>query len=328
MPVEPQRPAGWGSDELVPLVAPGSAAWIAPAFGGNVVAFAVEADGEWQQVLFSEGRDALVARPTRYGCPVLFPFPGLVQDATYRWNGIVRALPINAPDRLGHVHGFAHTRPWRVVDSAVDRVTLEFSTASDLDRLRRAAYPFDVTVHEHITLVGSTLSISLTAANHGATSAPVGLGLHPYVSLAFLDEARDSLAVTLPGTLERVLSGSIPTGELEPVTSSVVRMPVGGTVIRSRTGFGCERCAAIRGSHGQSVEMSLAGDWTDLTLFAPADQESVSLEPTTCEISAGTLLADGHESLMSLAPGSQRTASITLRASRQSEARDRHGNTR
>ena len=99
----PECPArGWAESALVRLSdAHGAAlAWIAPEAGANCIAFAVRRASEWVNLLFSAGPDALRSRPTRFGIPLLAPFPGLLPGGSYTWRGIEYRLAPNAADGL------------------------------------------------------------------------------------------------------------------------------------------------------------------------------------------------------------------------------------
>src|SRR4051794_32338641 len=76
----PTVPPGWegASERLYRIEAPNrrSVAWICPEIGGNTVAYAVQAGDEWRQVLHVVPPAQLREAPSRYGLPILFPFPG------------------------------------------------------------------------------------------------------------------------------------------------------------------------------------------------------------------------------------------------------------
>ena len=73
--------------------------------------------------------------PSRYGLPILFPFPGDMRGGTYQWAGQEHVVPPTYPtgsDPEGAtivIHGFAHIRPWRFVEQDADRIVLEFRDA-------------------------------------------------------------------------------------------------------------------------------------------------------------------------------------------------------
>lgn len=315
LPVPPSAPAGWERTDLVRLVdVDGScAAWVSPALGGNTIALAMWIDQQWRHLLFIESPGDLRARPTRYGCPVLFPFPGYARDARYRWCGRTRALPINGPDGRSHVHGFAHDRAWRVVEEEGDHVTLELATLRDLTTDERTAYPFDIVLRQIVMVANGALTISLEAFNQGNEVAPVGLGLHPYVDPSFLNCARQDLVARLPGTAQRVLDGPMPTGDLRTVVSSTRALRELEELVICMTDLGDDASASLYGTDGLVVECDFLSGWNDFVLYAPADQPSVALEPLTCSLSAASLNPATGNSLPALAPNRSTSAALRLR---------------
>lgn len=315
LPAPPSSPPGWEHINLCRLCDPagGSVAWIYPEIGGNTIAFALWIDQQWRHLLFIESPHALRARPTRYGCPVLFPFPGYVRNARYHWCGSTRTLPINGPDGRSHVHGFAHDRAWRVIDTGDDSAALELATSRDLTSVERNAYPFDIVLRQGVTLSNRVLTISLVATNKGHDAAPVGLGLHPYVDPAILNDPRLDLVARLPGTSQRILDGSVPTGELQAVPSNTWTLRGLEEPLICLTDLGARASASLHGADGRSVHCALDEGWTDIVLYAPPDQPSVALEPLTCALSAASLNPGSPYSIPPLAPHRSVSAVMRLR---------------
>ncbi len=273
-------------------------AWVAPFHGGGVIAHAIATRDGWRQVLHAGAASEARARPTRYGNPVLFPFPGLVRDAAYRWEGRRYHLPVNAPDGTSFAHGFAHDRGWMVGERSDRRIVTRFETPGCLRDDERRGYPFHVTLRQEISLGDDGLRIELVARNEGGEAAPVGLGLHPYFAMAFLGGERSGLDIVLP-------EGS-PDGS--------VRLSAEGQELRLRTDLPSPTVAGMSGLEGE-VALYLDHGVSDLAVFAPGDGESVSLEPTSCPLSAGSLLS-GAENVAStalrLAPGDELRLAIRL----------------
>src|SRR4051812_17978423 len=245
----PDLPPGWdGAPEaLIRLTDPsGSAvAWVCPELGANVVAYAVKSADGWRQVLHQDGPAALRERPSRFGLPILFPFPGHMLGGRYRWQGTEYTMPMLNPSAPSYTHGFAHQQPWRVTHHTSTFLFAVLDSRTDLDADQRAGYPFDLTLALEVTLAYGALTVTLAAANVGETEAPVGIGLHPYFDPAFFAVAdRTALAVTLPGFRHRGLTSGppVPTGATLPVDPAVAIQPVplGKTMLVSRTDFGEE----------------------------------------------------------------------------------------
>src|SRR5438046_327145 len=111
--------------------ASGSVAEIAPTLGFNCHRFAVpQAQGIidvlWREPSFLEG----TAKPSRSGVPVLFPFPGRLPGKTLSWQG--KTYELGSDDGRGNaIHGFVHTRPWRMISQSECRVVGEFHAWKD-----------------------------------------------------------------------------------------------------------------------------------------------------------------------------------------------------
>ena len=314
----PVTPPGWeeATGDLVRLVNRSGAAlaWLAPRYGANLVGYAVRRPAGWQQVLYAAGPQALAARPTRYGCPVLCPFPGFVTGARYTWQGHGYTLPPNLPGGRGYAHGFAHTHSWRMTQSSVDTVTAELATMTDLTPAAWAGYPFVLRLRLTARLVGQALVLELEATNEGDSAAPVGLGLHPYFDPVALGGTREQLRACLPGQTERVLDDALPTGTTRPTTVGAVPLPPAGqTALVARTDLGARPAAVLRGPAGAgSVTLTLEEGCRELMLYAPAEQPSVALEPLSCALSAISRQAGAPERLAALRPGGQRRLAVTI----------------
>lgn len=314
----PRTPPGWEAhaDTLIRLAsADGSAlAWFVPQYGANGVAFMVRAEEGWIPVLHNDGPDALAARPSRFGCPILFPFPGHMMAFQYQWGGETFAIPRRGSTAPSFTHGFAHTHAWQVTEVAPDRVTATFVTPDDLDPDQRAGYPFAIRLTQTGALVGKSLRISLRATNEGAVPAPVGLGMHPYFAVRAFGGDRTRVRVQLPGRQEHVLAASVPTGEKCPVTNAEVTVsPLGETDIVARTDLAPPSCAILSGGpHGYAVTFAFIEGVRDVVYFTPTDQPSISIEPHTCAPGAASQ-PEGHpDGLVPLDPGASRVMTVEI----------------
>ena len=312
----PDRPPGWDDapETVLQIVDPAgvAVAWICPELGANIVAYAVDTGQGWRQVLHQDGPAALRKRPSRFGLPILFPFPGHMVGGRYRWQGREYVMPLLDPAARSYTHGFAHQRPWRFTRHDPSALTAILDTRSDLEPAQRAGYPFDLTLTLGVGLQDGRLTVELVAENVGGASAPVGIGLHPYFDPAFFAGSdRTALGIRLPGRSERRLTSGppIPTGESVPADPTVAIRPValGSTMLVSRTDFGDQRAAQISGSDNPrdslAVDLDMEMGWEDVLLFAPADGPSISIEPHTCAPGASSLPAGDPDGLRGLEPG-------------------------
>ncbi|MGI8856339.1 MAG: aldose 1-epimerase [Thermomicrobiales bacterium] len=314
----PRTPPGWEAfaGTLIRLADADARAlaWLAPEYGANCVAFMVRDGDAWVSVLHNDGPAALAERPSRFGCAILFPFPGHMMDFRYHWQGKALTIPRRGSTAPSFTHGFAHTHPWQVTAVAPDRATATFSTADALTPDQRAGFPFAIRLTQTVAIAHGRLRISLSATNEGAGVAPIGIGLHPYFAVAALGGERARVRVEIPGRAEHIQAGYVPTGEKRPVTSArVIAPPMGETANVARTDLGADARATLADPPGAPmVEFGFIEGVRDVVLFAPADQPSISVEPQTCAPGAASQ-PEGHpDGLMPLAAGATRTMTVEI----------------
>src|SRR5438105_9387408 len=126
------RPNTLGLDDRVAVLANGAnrlEVW--PALGFN--AFRWQVAGH--ELLYRSPQFFTEKKPTRSGFPILFPFPNRIRDGKFTWDGKPYTLPVNDPANKNAIHGFAHTRAWRVVDQGTSAgsawITAEFHGSVD-----------------------------------------------------------------------------------------------------------------------------------------------------------------------------------------------------
>jgi len=317
----PLAPPGWegATDRLIRLTAPSGAAvaWVVADLGANCIGYAVRRPEGWVQILDSGTPDALAGRPTRFGCPILFPFPGHALGARYRWAGIEHALPPTGPGPTDYGHGFAPRLPWQLVRTGDASVAGELLTTRDIPGGAAAVgYPFAVRLRLELQLTDQALAVTLIATNEGEQLAPVGLGLHPYFAIAALGGDRTAVRAALPGRFEHRLVGPIPTGERLPVETPEVQLPpVGEMAHAPRTDLGPNPVATLLGpTGGLRVRLTCLEGVRDLLLFAPPTENSVSVEPLSTAPGAASQPEGHHDGLVGLAPGATRRLAVTIAA--------------
>lgn len=299
-------------------------AWLCPEIGGDTIAYAVKVGEEWVHIL-AIGTPAEVSdAPSRYGLPLLFPFPGHMRNRRYQWNGQTIEVPPTVPGIDAVTHGFAHVRPWRLTRHADNGASAEFRTPDDIDAEQAASYPFTVRLTQDLDLSEEgDLLVRLTAVNEGAEPAPVAFGLHPYFGEGVLGPDRTQVHVDLPGASARVRTGErapYMTGEREPAPPNPVSIvAMGETIATGRTDFkeGGDTAVIrdlrpIDGRSGWTVDVFMNG-FSDLLFFAPPWQNSISIEPQS-HMPGCASLPEGHpDGLVALAPGATLEAVCRIR---------------
>ncbi len=228
-----------------------------------------------------------------YRGSVLAPWPGRVGGGTYVHAGRAHALPCNDTANGAALHGLAAHRPWRVTERAAGRTTLGLRLGDD------AGYPYAVALSAAYVLRSGGLRCTLTAVNRHATTVPVGLGAHPYLTVgATVDvthlQVPAGTVVPLDDRglplLERPTRGSaldyqtaqaIGSARLDHAFTDLRRAEDGWTAVVLTGPLGRPR---IRVGLGPTA--GWVGIYTSDTLPPPARRGSIAVEPMTCPADA------------------------------------------
>jgi aldose 1-epimerase len=270
------------------------------------------------------------ARPTSGGIPILAPYPGRLPATTMRFEGSGYAL--EPRDAFGRpMHGFAHDRPWRLVDRAADRFTADFLLSRDApDRLGRWPADFRLTATWQI----APSSLSCTLALEALGRMPAAFGLHPYFPLPILPGSDpDACSLELPAGLWQPQEEMLPAG---PLRSSANRIglpgpvPLGGVVLDdvftglafTPSPIGAVTTARLVDPLGAAIAVDWTEAFTTCVLFTPPHRRAVCIEPYTCLPGGGGLPTagagsetpfDASRGWRVLDPGQTLTGTMTIR---------------
>lgn len=268
-----------------------------------------------------QGRDLVVpfeARETRpsYRGAVLVPWPNRVVDGRYRFDGIDYQLALNEPERGHALHGLALWHDFAVVDANDTGVTLRTRVCAE------PGYPTTLDVEVTYALNAEGLSVTVESENVGASTAPYGSSIHPYL-VAGAGRVDDwTVSVDVEQVLEVTPDRLIPT-RLEPVGERRAVLsgerPIGDTFFdHAFTGipFDAAGMAALtlRDDDGDGVRMQWARglDWLQLhTADRPgttSHRSGLAVEPMTCPPDAFNSGTD----LLVLEPGERHAARFYL----------------
>ncbi len=300
----------------------GSRARVLPALGNNLVSLTASVGGQGLEMLLSPSGEEHSPRPTRYGNPILFPFPNRVRDATFTFLGHRYQLERNTPEGH-HIHGFVRTRPWRVdeahADSAGARLRSSFVSVKHPDVLRQYPFPFVLTVT--YTLIGNTLRLDAQARNVGATPLPMGFGLHPYFRLPLRCDGRPcDCRIQVPARRLWLLDkDKLPTGDSEPVPPQLdfrSPRPVGDSELDHLYGelareADATTCRLFDPAARTELTVRFGSEFPFLVVYAPAERPTICFEPYTCITDAVNLAAVvRHSGLQVLGPGQSWRGSV------------------
>jgi aldose 1-epimerase len=205
---------------LIEAADSGAVARIQPGAGFNCFSFQAPVRGQLVEAFWSEPGFAIgEGRPSRSGMPVLFPFAGRIKDARFLFAGKDYHVTTAGENGPNAIHGFVFNRPWRVIETASDRVTGAFQGSIDAPETLRD-WPSDYAIKITYTVAGAQLSVDITLSNPGGATLPYVFGLHPYFRVPLGGAVADDCLITVPAARYWPLEHSLPTGEEFPVDSS------------------------------------------------------------------------------------------------------------
>lgn len=291
----------------------GSTANILVGYGFNCYRFISMVGGEPIDVIWSEpGFETGELRSTGSGIPVLCPFPGRIQGARMTWKNNEYELPEG--DGLGNaIHGFAHDRPWKIIERSPRRIVGQFRAAIDIPD-HQTVWPADFQVTVTYEMEGSTLAGMYLVENLGDKALPCGLGVHPYFRLPIgTGGSADECVVKVPVTERWELVNMIPTGNKEALENAG-EMEAGLKFADTDfddvfTGlkFENKQCTARIEDpvSGRSLVMTFTQPFRECVLYNPPHREAICIEPYTCVPDMIRLEAQGVNAGMQLLPAGE-----------------------
>ncbi len=258
------------------------------------------------------GRDVVLpyaqdAMAPAFSGTVLAPWPNRLRDGEFRFEGVTYEVPLTEHDRQTSLHGLVAHTTFTTVDETPSSVTLEHVVVPT------TGYPWPVRLQVTYTLTGAGLRVSTDVTNLGTSTAPFGLGFHPWLSPGDgpVDETTLQVDAARHVTVDTRL---LPTGTEALAGRYDLRAatPLRGIAlddawvqpIRDEDGL---TWARFGGADGRTVAM-----WADASFHAwqvctgdlvpPIKRRGVAIEPMTC-------IADAFrtgDDLIRLAPGESR----------------------
>jgi aldose 1-epimerase len=278
-------------------------------------------DGPREMLWADAGFEAGDQRPSGSGIPLLFPFPGRIGGARYRFNG--REYELEPGDAFGNaIHGFVYNRPWRTAERDHARVVGEFQASRD-DPSILQRWPADFRIRVSYEVRGRELLSQIQYENRGDGPLPCGFATHAYFRLPLTESgnAADTI-VTVPAHKFWELERMNPTGRISPVPAD--QQLARGLRLGDRqfdTVFtdirpdddGHLRTRLADPANGRTMTQSFDNSFTQCVVYTPPHREAVCLEPYTCVPDAIRLASEGHETgLQILEPGEQRRTTVRI----------------
>jgi aldose 1-epimerase len=298
--------------------------WVEAGF--NCFQWQLEHHGRIVDLLYSSPQLLAEGRPTRYGIPILFPFPNRIRDGRFQWDGKTYELPLNDAPQRNAIHGFACRHAWRVVDQGSDDtgawVTGEFRGSKDAPEMR-SYWPADHRLRVRYRLEADRLRMDMEVANPDEVPLPVGLGLHPYLAVPLGKDEADATWVEAHSATTWELVDALPTGRRLPATTA--------NDLRRRRPFSqlnlddiftdfqpipspelLFRRGAVSVPASLTVELLTSADFRELLVFTPQHRQAVCLEPYTCTTDAVNLQARGVDAGLRVLPPEAQWAGLTV----------------
>jgi len=246
--------------------------------------------------------DSLLTRTSRYGIPIMYPWPNRMRDGAFTFGGQRHHFqkPPNAPHAI---HGLVRGVPWTVEVRSVDsagafcRAGVEIGVAND------DPWPFPTKLTVEYRLDDRELFVIAEAQNTGDQPMPMGFGIHPWFGMPLgPGGAKQTLEIRAPARKFWELDETLcTTGAIRPVSDGFDAQDwraIGDRFIDDvYTDLPLEDgwfTAEIRDpASGRRVAVRSTETFREHVVFAPLHGQAVCLEPYTCATDAFNLNARG-----------------------------------
>lgn len=200
---------------------------VIPGLGSNVISL-VAKERNIQLLRVPDTIDHFNESPMLYGTPILFP-PNRIADGRFRFEGRTYQLDINDPSTHSFIHGFVHSKEWKVKRFEVNESGAVIETeidSIDHEAIQRQ-FPHRFRLKMIFIIEGNTFHKQATVENLSQKSFPWGLGYHTTFAFPFHDQCSFSLTVDKRWRLD---DRFLPTGELEELEKPIVDVPLKGQI--------------------------------------------------------------------------------------------------
>jgi len=138
---------------------------------------------------------------------VLVPWPNRIRDGKYTFDGEDLQLAISEPKFGNASHGLLRFGTYQPIEHTDERLVL------GADVVPQTGYPFHLRTRVTFTLLPDGLHVAHHIENVGARTAPVALGVHPYLQIGGV--ATEDLVIHSTGTTTLVVDErNIPVDEV------------------------------------------------------------------------------------------------------------------
>jgi aldose 1-epimerase len=272
---------------------------IVPSLGFACVALRVmTTSGNWEVLAEPPDSDSLVNRTSRYGIPVMYPWPNRIREGKFSFQGRELTMPL-APNGLHAIHGVTRARAWTVEQTGTDYKGAFCRGSIVIGTEPGDIWPFPSKLTVEYRLAGRELSVIAEAVNTGDGPFPMGFGIHPWFGMPLgAGGSKQSLEVLAPAASFWELDETLcSTGAIKPVSEGFDArdwQAIGDTFIDDvYTALPLTDgwfTAAIRDpASGRTVAVHSDAAFREHVIFAPRHGQAVCLEPYTCATDAFNL---------------------------------------
>ena len=107
---------------------------------------------------------------------VLAPWPNRLEDGTYEFEGRQGVAALDEPEHSNAIHGLVRWLVWHPVARSADAVTLGCVVPE------QPAFPWRIDLEVEYRVSPDGLDVITMATNRAASTAPFGIGFHPYLT--------------------------------------------------------------------------------------------------------------------------------------------------
>ena len=247
---------------------------------------------------------------------VLAPWPNRLEDGTYEFDGRQGVAALDEPEHANAIHGLVRWLMWHPLARSADAVTLGCVVPE------QPAFPWRIDLEVEYRVSPDGLEVITVATNRAASTAPFGIGFHPYLTVGSprIDEAY--LTIPARRRLETDRRG-LPVGDASvggtefdftgPTIIGEARLDTAFTELTVEDGTTTVRLE----SEARRVELWMAEGFRYVMAYTgdtlePIERRrrGIAIEPMTCPPNA---LRTGTD-LIRLDPGSTWTSRWGIRA--------------
>jgi aldose 1-epimerase len=148
---------------------------VAPEYGAGVVGWL-----HGDTAVLRRARPEAMMGNVHYmaGFPLL-PYANRIAEGRFTWDGRAYTLAKNSGEQPNTIHGIGRHRAWDVREVEPNAVNLSLTHPAD------AEWPFALEATLSYALNGPCLTVAMSVTNRHASTAPAGLGFHPYFPKQF-----------------------------------------------------------------------------------------------------------------------------------------------